>query len=202
MVQGFGNVGSNASTILSRYGASLIAVGDHTGYMYNPEGFNEHKLTEWVREHKGIAGYPSGKMITREEFFAMQADIFIPAALENQIGEAEAKTLNVKLVAEGANGPTSPEGEKILLDRGVTIIPDILANAGGVTVSYYEWVQNKRSESWDLEEVDSRLETQIKRVYQETVRMGRQRNVDMRIAAYGLALQRIEAVYRERDIFP
>jgi glutamate dehydrogenase (NAD(P)+) len=201
-VQGFGNVGSNAATILSKYGASLVAVGDHTGYLYNPEGFNEHKLTEWVREHKGIAGYPSGKQITREEFFAIKSDIFIPAALENQVGEAEARALDTRLVVEGANGPCTPEGEKILLDKGVTIIPDILANAGGVTVSYYEWVQNKRSESWDLEEVDSRLETQIKRVYQETLRMSRQKNVDMRVAAYGLALQRIEAVYRERDIFP
>jgi glutamate dehydrogenase (NAD(P)+) len=201
-VQGFGNVGSHAGVILSRYGASLVAVGDHTGYMYNPEGFNEHKLTEWVKEHKGIAGYPSGKSITREEFFQVKSDIFIPAALENQIGEAEAKVLDCKVVVEGANGPCTPEGEKILLDRGITVIPDVLANSGGVTVSYYEWVQNKRSESWDLSEVDQKLEIGMKRSYKEVVDFARSKNVDLRLAAYGLALQRIEAVYRERDIFP
>lgn len=201
-VQGFGNVGSNTAVILSKYGASLIAVGDHSGYMYNPEGFNEHKLAEWVREHKCIAGYPSGKPISREEFFQVKCDIFVPAALENQIGEAEARAMDCRVVVEGANGPCTPEGERILLDRGITLIPDILANAGGVTVSYYEWVQNKRSESWDLEEVDARLETAMKRAYHETLHFARAKGVDMRLAAYGLALQRIESVYRERDIFP
>jgi glutamate dehydrogenase (NAD(P)+) len=201
-VQGFGNVGSNAAMILSKFGASLIAVGDHTGYLYNPEGFNEHKLTEWVREHKGVAGYPSGKAITREEFFAVKNDIFIPAALEAQIGEAEAKVMQTRCVVEGANGPCTPEGERLLLDKGVVIIPDILANAGGVTVSYYEWVQNKRSESWDLEEVDARLDKQMKAVYQEVQHLARQKDVDMRTAAYALSLKRIETVYHERDIFP
>jgi glutamate dehydrogenase (NAD(P)+) len=155
-----------------------------------------------VREHKSIAGYPSGKEISREEFFQIKNDIFIPAALENQIGEAEAKMMDCKVVVEGANGPCSPEGEQILLDRGIQVIPDVLANSGGVTVSYYEWVQNKRAESWDLEEVDSRLETSMKRVHQETVHFARTKNIDLRLAAYGLALQRISAVYRERDIFP
>lgn len=201
-VQGFGNVGSNTATILAKYGASLVAVGDHTGYMYNPEGFNEHKLTEWVREHKGIAGYPSGKPISREEFFAVKSDIFIPAALEGQIGEAEARALDTKVIVEGANGPCTPEGEKILLDRGIDVIPDVLANAGGVTVSYYEWVQNKRSESWDLEEVDAKLEKAMKFSYQEVVRFARSKDIDLRLASYGLALKRIESVYRERDIYP
>ena len=201
-VQGFGNVGANAAMILSKFGASLIAVGDHTGYLYNPEGFSEHKLSQWVRENKGVAGYPAGKAITREEFFAVKNDIFIPAALENQITEPEAKMMNTRLVVEGANGPCSPEGEKILLDKGIVIIPDILANAGGVTVSYYEWVQNKRSESWDLEEVDARLDKQIKAVYQEVVHLSREHNIDLRTAAYALALKRIETVYHERDIFP
>jgi len=201
-VQGFGNVGSHTATLLARFGASLIGVGDHTGYMYNPEGFNEHKLAEYVKEHKGIAGYPSGKVISREEFFQIKSDIFVPAALENQIGEAEAKVMDCKVVVEGANGPTTPEGEKILLDKGVAVIPDVLANSGGVTVSYYEWVQNKRSESWDLEEVDVRLEKAMRSVYQETFAFSRQKNVDLRLAAYGLALQRIAAVYKDRDIFP
>jgi glutamate dehydrogenase (NAD(P)+) len=202
IVQGFGNVGSNCAVILSKLGVSTIAVGDHSGYLINPEGFNAHKLQDYVAAKGSIAGYPGGKSITREEFFATKADIFAPSALENQIGESEAKAINVKLIVEGANGPTSPQGEKILLDRGIDIIPDVLANSGGVTVSYYEWVQNKRSESWTEEEVDARLEKAMKRAYREVADFARSKKVDRRIAAYGLALQRIEAVYKEREIFP
>lgn len=201
-VQGFGNVGSHTAVILSKLGVSTIAVGDHTGYLYNPEGFNAHKLQDHVAAHGSIAGYPGGKPITREEFFATKADIFAPCALENQIGEAEAKALDVKLVGEGANGPCNPAGERILLDKGIEILPDVLANSGGVTVSYYEWVQNKRSEAWTEEEVDARLEVGMKRAYREVSDFARQKKCDMRVAAYAIALQRIESVYREREIFP
>ena len=202
MVQGFGNVGSHAAVILSKLGVSTIAVGDHTGYMYNPEGFNPHKLQDWVKKNRSIAGYPGGKPISREEFFRIKADLFIPAALEAQIGVEEARDLQVRLVAEGANGPCTPEGEKVLLDRGIDIIPDVLANAGGVTVSYYEWVQNKRSESWTLEEVDHRLEKAMKKAYREVGEMARQKKCSLRVAAYAVALQRIAAAYGEREIFP
>ncbi len=202
IVQGFGNVGSHAAVILSKLGASTIAVGDHSGYMYNPEGFNPHKLQDYVKKNRSIAGYPGGKVITREEFFKIKADIFIPAALEAQIGEEEGKALQVRLVAEGANGPCTPEGEKALLDRGIDIIPDVLANAGGVTVSYYEWVQNKRSESWTLDEVDGRLEKAMKRAYREVGELARQKKCSLRVAAYAVALQRIAAAYGEREIFP
>jgi glutamate dehydrogenase (NAD(P)+) len=202
VVQGFGNVGSHTAVILSKLGVSTIAVGDHSGYMFNPEGFNAHKLQDHVEAHGSIAGYPGGKAITRDEFFATKADIFAPAALENQISETEARALNVKLVAEGANGPTNPAGEKILIERNIDILPDVLANSGGVTVSYYEWVQNKRSESWTEEEVDARLEKAMKRAYKDVSDFARIKKVDLRIAAYALALQRIEAVYKEREIFP
>ena len=202
IVQGFGNVGSHTAVILSKLGASTIAVGDHTGYLYNPEGFNPHKLQDYVKKNRSIAGYPGGKPISREEFFKIKADIFIPAALENQIGVEEAMALQVRLVAEGANGPCTPEGEKILLDRGIDILPDVLANSGGVTVSYYEWVQNKRSESWTLEEVDARLEKAMKRAYREVVEMARVRRCSLRVGAYCVALQRIAAAYAEREIFP
>jgi glutamate dehydrogenase (NAD(P)+) len=201
-VQGFGNVGSHAAVILSKLGVSTIAVGDHTGYLYNPEGFNAHKLQDHVQAHGSIAGYPGGKPITREEFFSTKADMFAPCALENQVGETEAKALDVKLVAEGANGPCSPAGERVLLDKGIDVLPDVLANSGGVTVSYYEWVQNKRSESWTEEEVDARLEVAMKRAYREVSDFVRQKKCDMRVAAYAIALQRIEAVYKEREIFP
>jgi glutamate dehydrogenase/leucine dehydrogenase len=202
LVQGFGNVGSNTAVILAKLGVATIAVGDHTGYMYNPEGFNAHKLQDYVEAHGTIAGYPGGKAITREEFFATKADIFAPCALENQVGEAEAKSLDVKLVAEGANGPCNPTGERILLDKGIDILPDVLANSGGVTVSYYEWVQNKRSETWTEEEVDARLEVAMKRSFREVSDFARQKRCEMRVAAYAIALQRIDAVYAEREIFP
>lgn len=201
-VQGFGNVGSNTAIILSRLGVSTIAVGDHTGYLVNPEGFNPHKLQEHVKRTRSIAGYSGGKPISREEFFRIKADVFVPAALENQIGVEEAQALQVRLVAEGANGPTTPEGEKVLLDRGIDVLPDVLANSGGVTVSYYEWVQNKRSESWSLEEVDARLEKAMKRAYREVTELARQKKCSLRVAAYAVALMRIAAVYGERDIFP
>ena len=202
LVQGFGNVGSHTAVILSKYGASTIAVGDHTGYLYNPEGFNPHKLQDHVKRNRSIAGYPGGKPITREEFFRIKADIFIPAALENQVGVEEANALQVRLVAEGANGPCNPDGEKVLLERGIDILPDVLANSGGVTVSYYEWVQNKRSESWSLEEVDVRLEKAMKRAYREVGELARQKKCSLRVAAYGVALQRLAVVYGEREIFP
>jgi glutamate dehydrogenase (NAD(P)+) len=202
IVQGFGNVGSNTAVILSKLGVSTIAVGDHTGYLYNPEGFNPHKLQEHVKKNRAIAGYGAGKPIGREEFFRVKADIFVPAALENQVGVEEARALEVRLVAEGANGPCSPEGERMLLDRGIDVLPDVLANSGGVTVSYYEWVQNKRSESWSLDEVDARLEKAMKRAYREVTELARQKKCTLRVAAYAVALQRIAAVYAERDIFP
>ncbi len=164
-VQGFGNVGSNAAKILARTGASLIAVGDWKGYIANADGINPFKLAEYVQKTGSVAGYPGTRSITRAEFFATTADIFIPAALELEIGVDEAKALNVKLIVEGANGPTETDAEPILHDKGIALIPDILANSGGVVVSYYEWLQNKRSERWDLEEVEERLAKRMKRTY-------------------------------------
>jgi glutamate dehydrogenase (NAD(P)+) len=201
-VQGFGNVGGHTAVLLAKLGVSVIAVGDHTGYIFNPEGFNAHKLQDHVAEKGSIAGYSGGKRISREEFFATKADIFAPCALENQVGEKEAAALDVKLVAEGANGPLTPDGERILLERGISILPDVLANSGGVTVSYYEWVQNKRSESWSLEEVDQKLERAMKMAYGEVNAMARAKHLSLRVAAYAVALQRIQTVYRERDIWP
>ena len=201
-VQGFGNVGSYTALILAKLGVSTVAVGDHTGYLYNPEGFNAHKLQEYVQKNGSIQGYPNGKSISREEFFATKVDIFAPCALENQVGEVEAKALECKVVVEGANGPCTIEGEKVLLDKGISILPDVLANSGGVTVSYYEWTQNKRSESWSEEEVDEKLEKAMKRAYKEVADFARTKKVSLRVAAYAVALNRIQAVYREREIFP
>ncbi len=202
LVQGYGNVGSHTAMILSRMGVSIVGVGDHTGYLLNPEGFNTHRLADHVKKTGSIQGYTTNHSATRDEFFSQKADIFIPAALQNQIGEREAKLMQVQLVAEGANSPTMPEGEAVLLSRGIDIIPDILANAGGVTVSYYEWVQNGRNESWELEEVETRLEHAMKRAYRRVTNYADERSCSMRDAAYGLALLRIKQIYEQRKIFP
>ena len=202
IVQGFGNVGSNTAVILAALGVSLVAVGDHTGYLYNPEGFNVHRLKQYVAQNGSIAGYANGQKIGREEFFGVQADLFVPAALENQIGAAEAEALQVRLVAEGANGPCSPEGEAVLARRGIELLPDVLANAGGVTVSYYEWVQNRRSEQWPVEEVEERLEKAMLDAYDRMAQFSKTHGCSNRIACYGVALQRLVQVYLDREIFP
>jgi glutamate dehydrogenase (NAD(P)+) len=202
MVQGFGNVGSHTAVLLSHLGVSLVAVGDHTGYLYNPEGFNAHRLQTYVNDKGSISGYPNGKAITREDFFSAQADIFVPAALENQVGTDEAEALQVKLIAEGANGPTTPAAEKILLGRGIEILPDVIANAGGVTVSYYEWVQNRRSEQWGLDEVDRRLLEAMETAYRNMLHAADNHKCDLRTACYIVSLERLQKVYEEREIFP
>jgi glutamate dehydrogenase (NAD(P)+) len=202
IIQGFGNVGSHAALLLARLGVSVVAVGDHSGYRGNHEGFNVHKLADHVRATGSIEGYEGGRPITREEFFATRADVFLPAALENQVGAEEARALAVRFVAEGANGPITPEGERVLEERGIPILPDILTNSGGVTVSYYEWVQNKRSEQWELEEVDRRLLAAMQRAYHRVMFFAREHRVRPRLAAYALALQSLATAYRERGIFP
>lgn len=202
LVQGYGNVGSHTALLLSHLGVSLVGTGDHTGYLYNPEGFNPYRLQDYVQKHGSIAGYPNGTAISREDFFGIEADIFVPAALEFQVGSDEAEALKVRLVAEGANGPCTPDGEAVLKRRNIEVLPDVLANAGGVTVSYYEWVQNRRSEQWTLQEVDTRLETAMRDAYARMVEFEAQHNCGYRVACYGVALQRLASVYADRDIFP
>jgi glutamate dehydrogenase (NAD(P)+) len=201
-VQGFGNVGSNAAKILARTGASLIATGDWKGYIFNSDGINPHKLAEHVVKTGSVQGYPAAKSITREEFFATTVDVLIPAALELEIGVPEAKAVNCKVIVEGANGPTDSAAEPILQERGIAVIPDILANSGGVVVSYYEWLQNKRSERWDLEEVEERLAKRIKRTFLAVSEYAATRKCNWRNAAMCIALDRIGKAYAERGIFP
>ena len=201
-VQGFGNVGSYASKILARTGATLVATGDYKGYIANNHGLNPFKLAEHVQRTGSVVDYPGSTLITREEFFATHADICIPAALELEIGVPEAKALNVKLVVEGANGPTETAAEPIIAEKGIDLIPDILANSGGVVVSYYEWLQNKRSERWDLEEVEDRLAKRMKRTYLAVSEYAQHKKCDWRMAAMGIALERIAKAYSERGIFP
>ena len=201
-VQGFGNVGSHTAMILSRMGVSLIAVGDHTGYFVHPEGFNPYKLAEYTRIHRSLKGYPGGEQISREEFFAIKCDIMVPAATELQIGAQEAKNLSCKVVVEAANGPTDLEGERIIEERNIDLLPDILANSGGVIVSYFEWLQNKRSESWDISDVRAKLERRMVQTYQHVSEKSRALGQNLRIAAYVIALERLQEVYSRRGIWP
>lgn len=202
IVQGFGNVGSWTARLLKPHGAKLLAVEDHTGAIANPDGIDADALAEYVRIHKGIAGYTDAAPVDHETFMRTTADFFIPAALENQITGETAPWLNVKLVAEGANGPTNVEGDAVLHARGIQLLPDVLCNAGGVIVSYFEWLQNKRSEFWDLEEVDAKLYKKMISAYRRVRDTAQRFSTDWRTAAYIVALSRLEKVYKERGIFP
>ena len=202
IIQGYGNVGSWTGRLLQPLGAKLLAVEDHTGALVNPEGFDAADLADYVAEHGGIAGYPAGEPVDHQTFMSVQADIFVPAALENQITAETAPWLNVQIVAEGANGPTDLEGDRILREKGIRLLPDVLCNAGGVIVSYFEWLQNKRSEFWDLDEVDAKLHKIIVGGYKRVRDAARAYDTDWRTAAYIVALRRLETVYKKRGIFP
>lgn len=201
-VQGFGNVGSHLANLLTKRGAVMVGCGDHGGYIANPEGINPHKLSQFMAGTGTVANYQGAASITREDFFGLECDLFVPAALELEIGTEEAKLLKCKMICEGANGPTYPAAEEILLGRGVDIIPDVLANSGGVVVSYYEWLQNKRSERWELEDVRARLAKRMSTTYQAVRHTATNRRIDMRTAVYVIALERLQQAYAERGIFP
>jgi glutamate dehydrogenase (NAD(P)+) len=201
-VQGFGNVGSWASILLKRHGSKLIAVEDATGAIFRHDGIDPDDLNAYVLKTGGIAKYSKAQPLDHKSFMSTEADIFIPAALENQITKETAPLLNVKLIAEGANGPTDVEGDEILQERKIAILPDILCNAGGVVVSYFEWLQNKRSEFWDLEEVDGKLRKLLVNAYMRVRDTAKEYKTDWRTAAYIVALMRLEKVYKERGIFP
>jgi glutamate dehydrogenase (NAD(P)+) len=201
-VQGFGNVGSWAARLMKQHGSILMAVEDANGAIYNATGIDADDLCTFMAIHGTISTYPLAKPVDHKTFLATRADLFIPAALENQITAQTAPALNVRLVVEAANGPTDPQGDQILRDRGITIIPDILCNSGGVIVSYFEWLQNKRSEFWDLDEVDTKLHKTMQRSYERVTDRMKEYGTDWRTAAYIVALSRLEKVYKERGIFP
>ncbi len=202
IVQGFGNVGSWAARLLQDEGCRLVAVEDVTGAIARRGGLDAHALSIHAEINGGVRSYADAEAIGHEAFLRTVADVFIPAALEDQITAQTAPLLEVQLVAEAANGPTSPEGDQILRERGIQVIPDILCNAGGVIVSYFEWLQNKRSESWELEEVDARLRRRILSAYRRVAETARRFDTDPRTAAYIVALTRLESVYKKRGIFP
>ena len=192
-VQGLGNVGSWAARILGQHGAKLVAVGDHGGYIENPEGFDIDALIGHVAQssNHSVAGFPGSDASDIEEFFASDVDLLIPAALGGVIDGKVAESIRASLIVEGANGPTKPEAHEKLVGRGVTIIPDILANAGGVTCSYFEWVQNTQRFYWSEEEVNSRLEPILRNAYDEVNTIARAKKLDHRTAAFIMAVREV-----------
>ncbi|RAV28577.1 Glu/Leu/Phe/Val family dehydrogenase [Sinomicrobium soli] len=203
IVQGFGNVGYWASRFLEEEGAVLIAVQDASGTVYNDRGISVEKLRAHAGEHDNmVQGFGDAEPIDSELFFGLDCDICIPAALGNQITGNNASGIKALVIAEGANGPTDVEGERILLEKGVAVIPDILCNSGGVIGSYFEWLQNRNGEIWQLDEVMAKLEKKLKESFDRVMRVASERNVDMRTAAFIIAIERLEQAYRQRGIFP
>lgn len=203
IVQGFGNVGYWTSYFLEMEGAVLVGVQDAFGSISNVNGIKVADLADYMAGNNGsIADYPIAAAIESDRFFGLECDICIPAALGNQITARNADNIKACLVAEGANGPIDIEGEKILLDKGIGIIPDILCNSGGVIGSYFEWLQNRNGEIWQLEEVMGRLEKQLDGVFTKVCDKAEKRNCDLRSAAYIIAIERIEKAYVQRGIFP
>ena len=203
IVQGFGNVGYWASEFLVNDGAKLIAVQDAHATLYNSKGISVPDLARHTEPRKGsILGFEGAVEMEPDDFFGLECDFVIPAALGNQITKENAGKIKAKIVAEGANGPTDAEGEKILLEKGVLIIPDILCNSGGVIGSYYEWLQNRNGELWQLDEVMAKIEKKITQVFHKVATEAETRGVDWRTAAYIIAISRIELAYTQRGIFP
>jgi glutamate dehydrogenase (NAD(P)+) len=201
-IQGYGNVGSAAGVLLQEQGARILAVNDHTGSIFNTTGIDARELRSFIHARGGLAGFPGAESIAHEDFWKVKTDFLIPAALEHQLSLTNVDTVDAKVIVEGANNPISPAAEKKLLERGVTIIPDILANAGGVVVSYFEWVQNKNSQVWRLAKIKKELEFAIKSNFKMIFKKAARPKLDLRTAAYVLALERIASVYRLRGIFP
>ena len=201
-VQGFGNVGGHFAELAAEAGVSIVGVADHTGTVANPDGLDVAKLRRWAEENGGVAGFPSGEAIETEDLFALEIDVLVPAALENQVTAERAAKLQCSVIIEAANGPTAAEAEPVLADAGIEVVPDILANAGGVIVSYFEWLQNKSARAWPFTDVDDRLRELVWQAHDKVVARREQLGCTRREAAYVVALDRIADVYDRRGIFP
>jgi len=193
-VQGFGNAGTVTAKLLSELGVTVIAVSDSKSAVYNPQGLDVDGIIQFKKETGAVSGFPGTREITNEELLTISCDILVPAAMENQITREIAENIKARIVAEAANGPTTPGGNEVLNKRGIFVIPDILCNAGGVTVSYFEWVQNLMHYYWTEEEVNQRLETKMVASFEDVFRMHREYEVDMRSAAYMVAVKRLADV--------
>jgi len=202
-LQGFGNVGSAAGRILQVHGTRVVAVADHGGAIADEDGIDAFELTDWVREHGSVAGFPRAMWIDPDDYWAVPADLLLPAALENQITVENVHQIQARVVVEAANGPTSLEAEQVLADRGIDVLPDILVNAGGVIVSYFEWLQNRSAQRWSLEDVDFKLRDTLWQACDSVADLRAELEVpSRRDAAYAVALRRLQVVYKQRGIFP
>ncbi len=201
-VQGFGNAGSIAARLIVDEGATVVAVSDSTGGIYAPDGLDIARVVAWKAEHATVQGFPGARDVTNAEVLEVPCDILIPAALENQITPANAGNIKAKLVAEAANGPTTPEADEILYRNGVFMIPDILCNAGGVTVSYFEWVQDLNRDHWTEEVVNDKLKVIMTKAFAEVLAMREREQVNMRTAAYLVAVQRVADATAMRGLYP
>jgi glutamate dehydrogenase (NAD(P)+) len=201
-VQGFGNVGSYFAKFVSELGATVIAISDSTGGSYNANGVDVAAAFAHKREGGSISELAGGDKISNEELVLLECDVLAPCALEQVISEANAADVKAKIIVEGANGPTTPAADEILEANGVLMLPDVLANAGGVVVSYFEWVQGLQEYFWKEEEVNQRLNEIVTRAFEETWALREERNVPMRMAAYGLAVQRVAEATVTRGLYP
>jgi len=200
-VQGFGNVGSVSADLLAQIGAKVVAVTDWKGGVYNPKGLDVQKLIDYARNHKTVEGFPGADHLTNDQLWSLDVDILIPAALENQITMENAPTIKAKIITEGANGPTTPDAHRYLHERGVFVIPDILANSGGVTTSYFEWVQDRYGYFWEEEEVNTRLEKKMCVAFDAVLQTSLKYKVDLRTGAYIVAIQRVSIVTKMRGMY-
>ena len=200
-VQGFGNVGSTAARLMAAEGMRVVAVSDKKGGIYDPKGLDLDGVLAWIGEHRFLEGFPGAKVISNDELLTLKCDVLVPAALENVITSKNAGSVKARIICEGANGPTTARADTILDKKGIFVIPDILANAGGVTVSYFEWVQDRGGYFWDEETVIDRLEKIMTKAFDEVLAMSEKHGVSMRIGAYMLAIERVAAMHRMRGMY-
>ncbi len=200
-VQGFGNVGSIAAELLHAEGFRIVAVSDVRGGIHNAKGLEMPDVLAWRQKHRYLEGYPKAETITNEQLLTLKCDVLLPAAMENVITDENAMGIQAKVIIEGANGPTSSTADAILDHKGVFVVPDILANAGGVTVSYFEWVQDRGGYFWDEETVNNRLTSIMVNSFRNVLDVSKKHRVNMRIAAYALAIDRVAAVHRLRGLY-
>jgi glutamate dehydrogenase (NAD(P)+) len=201
VVQGFGNVGSIAAELMEEMGLTIVAVSDKSGGLYDPKGLRIRELQQHVRQHRYLNEYKEAEPIGNEDILTLDCEVLVPAALENVITSANAGDIKARIICEGANGPTTAAADKILEANGVFVVPDILANAGGVTVSYFEWVQDRGGYFWDEETVNQRLEKIMVHSFEEVAQMAARHGINMRIGAYMQAIERVATVHRLRGMY-
>jgi glutamate dehydrogenase (NAD(P)+) len=200
-VQGFGNVGSVAAQLLAREGCKIVAIGDRSVSLHNPKGIDIDDAIAYAKKNRSLDGYDKAEVISGTDLLTLDVDVLLPAALENVITTRNASEIKARIICEGANGPTTAAADSILEENGVFVIPDILANAGGVTVSYFEWVQDRGGYFWPEDLVNERLETIMRRSFHDVLNLSKQRRVNMRTASYMVSIDRVASVHKLRGIY-